>query len=321
MIVLLKANLKEAASSLATARQRSLLALLGIVIGVGSVIAMVSVGVIVRGEALKQFSRTGHGHSDHSPPAREPRDRPPPPCPARRPRACGASHHRRGGALRALVRTGLPRRQVGEGCNAHRSHRCSRGPQQAPGRGGQVHFRSRPPPVFLRGRGAGRLGHARSRLQTHRRRYHQGGRRRLYRRGHAAASLAGYASLRCESLDHHPRLDSAAGVSPARNQQRHGAHESRGAPCGGDEGGRRIFPAQSARFRGPRAKRRAINRADAQADAAVRAAAGICGGHLASHRRDRGHERHAGIGERAASRDRHQAGSRCAGARTSRASS
>ncbi len=59
MIVLLKANLKEAASSLATARQRSLLALLGIVIGVGSVIAMVSVGVIVRGEALKQFQELG----------------------------------------------------------------------------------------------------------------------------------------------------------------------------------------------------------------------------------------------------------------------
>ncbi len=59
MIVLLKANLKEAASSLATARQRSLLALLGIVIGVGSVIAMVSLGVVARGEALRQFQELG----------------------------------------------------------------------------------------------------------------------------------------------------------------------------------------------------------------------------------------------------------------------
>ncbi len=59
MIVLLKANLKEAASSLATARQRSLLALLGIVIGVGSVIAMVSVGMTARDEALKHFRELG----------------------------------------------------------------------------------------------------------------------------------------------------------------------------------------------------------------------------------------------------------------------
>ena len=59
MITLLQANVKEAASSLFAARQRSLLALIGIVIGVGSVIAMMSVGVIVREEALRQFQELG----------------------------------------------------------------------------------------------------------------------------------------------------------------------------------------------------------------------------------------------------------------------
>ena len=59
MLTLVKANLKEATGSLAAARQRSLLALFGIAIGVGSVIAMVSVGVIVRGEALRQFQELG----------------------------------------------------------------------------------------------------------------------------------------------------------------------------------------------------------------------------------------------------------------------
>ncbi len=56
---LLKANLKEAATSLAATRQRSLLALLGIAIGIGSVIAMISVGMIVRDEALKHFRELG----------------------------------------------------------------------------------------------------------------------------------------------------------------------------------------------------------------------------------------------------------------------
>ena len=59
MTALLRANVKEAASSLFAARQRSLLALIGIAIGVGSVIAMMSVGAIVREEALRQFRELG----------------------------------------------------------------------------------------------------------------------------------------------------------------------------------------------------------------------------------------------------------------------
>ena len=59
MIALAKANVKEAAASLVATRQRSLLALLGIAIGVGSVIAMMSVGVIVRDEGLRQFKELG----------------------------------------------------------------------------------------------------------------------------------------------------------------------------------------------------------------------------------------------------------------------
>ena len=55
----LKASLKEASTSLASTRQRSLLALLGIAIGIGSVIAMISVGMIVREEALNHFRELG----------------------------------------------------------------------------------------------------------------------------------------------------------------------------------------------------------------------------------------------------------------------
>ena len=56
---LVGAYVKEAALSLASARQRSLLALIGIVIGVSSVIAMVSVGTIVKREAARQFQELG----------------------------------------------------------------------------------------------------------------------------------------------------------------------------------------------------------------------------------------------------------------------
>ena len=57
--MMLKENLKEALSSLIASKQRTLLALLGIVIGIGSVIAMVSVGSIVQHEALSQFKEMG----------------------------------------------------------------------------------------------------------------------------------------------------------------------------------------------------------------------------------------------------------------------
>ena len=49
----LKANVKEAVVSLYAAKQRSLLALIGIVIGIGSVIAMLSVGTIAKQQALE----------------------------------------------------------------------------------------------------------------------------------------------------------------------------------------------------------------------------------------------------------------------------
>ncbi len=58
-VLLLKANVKEAVSSLYAAKQRTLLALIGIVIGIGSVIAMISVGEIVKSEALAQFQELG----------------------------------------------------------------------------------------------------------------------------------------------------------------------------------------------------------------------------------------------------------------------
>ncbi len=52
-------NLQEATRSLVTSKQRTLLALLGIVIGIGSVIGMVSIGAIVQKQALKQFTEMG----------------------------------------------------------------------------------------------------------------------------------------------------------------------------------------------------------------------------------------------------------------------
>lgn len=52
-------NFREAFRSLWGARQRSLLALVGIVIGIGSVIGMVSIGTIVKQQALRQFEDMG----------------------------------------------------------------------------------------------------------------------------------------------------------------------------------------------------------------------------------------------------------------------
>ena len=57
--MMIKENLKEALTSLVSSKQRTFLALLGIVIGIGSVIAMVSVGNIVQHEALSQFQEMG----------------------------------------------------------------------------------------------------------------------------------------------------------------------------------------------------------------------------------------------------------------------
>lgn len=57
--MMLRENFHEAVRSLLGKKQRTVLALLGIVIGIGSVIAMVSVGTIVQHETLKQFQEMG----------------------------------------------------------------------------------------------------------------------------------------------------------------------------------------------------------------------------------------------------------------------
>jgi putative ABC transport system permease protein len=56
---LFKINFNEAFRSLWSSKQRSLLALIGIVIGIGSVIAMVSIGTIVQQESIRQFKDMG----------------------------------------------------------------------------------------------------------------------------------------------------------------------------------------------------------------------------------------------------------------------
>ncbi|MDA8125312.1 MAG: ABC transporter permease [Deltaproteobacteria bacterium] len=56
---LFQVNFREAFRSLWGARQRSLLALIGIVIGIGSVIGMVSIGAIVQQQAIRQFKDMG----------------------------------------------------------------------------------------------------------------------------------------------------------------------------------------------------------------------------------------------------------------------
>ncbi|MBU3952123.1 MAG: ABC transporter permease, partial [Proteobacteria bacterium] len=57
--MILKPNIIEAVNSLVSSKQRSILALIGIVVGIGSVIAMVSIGTIVQKEALRQFLEMG----------------------------------------------------------------------------------------------------------------------------------------------------------------------------------------------------------------------------------------------------------------------
>ena len=54
-----RANLTEACAGLLGAKQRTGLALIGIVIGVASVSSMISVGTIVRAEAARQFEELG----------------------------------------------------------------------------------------------------------------------------------------------------------------------------------------------------------------------------------------------------------------------
>jgi putative ABC transport system permease protein len=57
--MLIKTTIQEALQSLYSTKQRTILALIGIIIGIGSVIAMISIGQIVQTEALKQFKELG----------------------------------------------------------------------------------------------------------------------------------------------------------------------------------------------------------------------------------------------------------------------
>lgn len=57
--MIIRANIKEAFRSLTSSKQRTLLALIGIIIGIASVIAMVSIGTIVKTEVLNQFKDLG----------------------------------------------------------------------------------------------------------------------------------------------------------------------------------------------------------------------------------------------------------------------
>ena len=57
--MILKSNIIEASRSLYGAKQRTIIALIGIIIGIGSFIAMVSIGAIVEKESLRQFKDMG----------------------------------------------------------------------------------------------------------------------------------------------------------------------------------------------------------------------------------------------------------------------
>ncbi|MCX5809511.1 MAG: ABC transporter permease [Proteobacteria bacterium] len=57
--MMLRININEALESLSSAKQRTVLALIGIIIGIGSVIGMISIGEIVKNQALKQFEDMG----------------------------------------------------------------------------------------------------------------------------------------------------------------------------------------------------------------------------------------------------------------------
>ncbi|MCY4164698.1 MAG: ABC transporter permease [Gammaproteobacteria bacterium] len=59
MTMSVAAHMREAGLSLRSAKQRTLLALTGIVIGVGAVIALLTTGSIARSEALRQFQTLG----------------------------------------------------------------------------------------------------------------------------------------------------------------------------------------------------------------------------------------------------------------------
>ena len=71
------ANTREAVRSLALARQRTVLGIVGIVIGIASIISMISVGLIVKQESLRHFESLGTDllvvHGVHPPDGGRPR--------------------------------------------------------------------------------------------------------------------------------------------------------------------------------------------------------------------------------------------------------
>jgi putative ABC transport system permease protein len=57
--VILLVNTKEAVRSLLAAKQRTILALLGVIIGIGSVMAMLAVGETIKAESMRQYQAMG----------------------------------------------------------------------------------------------------------------------------------------------------------------------------------------------------------------------------------------------------------------------
>ncbi|MCB2225478.1 MAG: ABC transporter permease [Desulfarculaceae bacterium] len=57
--MILLVNLKEAVRSLLASKQRTLLALLGVIIGIGSVMAMLAIGETIKAESMRQYQAMG----------------------------------------------------------------------------------------------------------------------------------------------------------------------------------------------------------------------------------------------------------------------
>ena len=215
MAPLLKTNLKEAVSSLSGSRQRSVLALIGIVIGIGSVIAMISVGAIAKVEAAKQFRAlgtdmlaiqntskdrgTGRGAAATIALADALELTTLPGIEASAPYMTSSGH---APSWRQDERTGVCRR--GD-ASVHRACPARRG-----GRPGDLGPRS--PTVLLRDRLEARRGHARGRRRARPRRAPQDRRRHLYRRGSAAERGPGAAGDRDEPRRTDPHLHRATGA-------------------------------------------------------------------------------------------------------------
>ena len=177
-------------ASLLSSKQRSFLALIGISIGIGSVIAMISCGDDRQRGIRQEIPENGHGQTCDQErfqrckgAARQGGDNKS----AGRPRSCEHSQHRCSGTLHIHVRAGRHFRQDDGAFAPCRGDVSVRGPCKTRSRGRPAHIGSRSPAVLRRGRilklprpcCAGRR-------RAHRRRDHQDRRCRLYGRGRAA---------------------------------------------------------------------------------------------------------------------------------------